>query len=76
MTSRLFRAAAAFVLAAALTSVGIILWVTSVTALGDYSTTSTWPSLVQAAIGSLLFLLGSAVALRTYDAIEARVDGS
>lgn len=73
-TNRLLRNTAAFVLAATLSAIGIVLWTTSVTALGDWSVTDTFPSLIQAAIGSILFVLGCAIAMWTFEAIERRVD--
>lgn len=68
-----FKAAAAFILAATLTTVGVLLWSWSITALGDYTITNTWPSIWQATVGSALFLAGSALAVGTYNWVEEKV---
>lgn len=73
ITNRIIRTIGAFILAAVLTFVGVILWCTSIIALGDYTVTSTWTPLLQAFIGSALFVGGCALAIWTYEKIERRV---
>lgn len=73
-TNRALRAGAAFLLAATLTSIGVILWTTSVIALGDWSVTDTFPSLLQAAIGSILFISGCAIGMWTFEHVQDTLD--